>query len=122
MERLSFEKLEVYQKAIKFVDNIFTLSDNFPHKLQSSLGDQLRRAGLSITNNIAEGSDKKSGRDKVKFYSYALDSARECISMLTIVGMRGIIMPMKASDLRENCITICKMLRKLIDSVDCKKP
>ncbi len=113
----SFERLEVYNKAINFIKSIFNISDGFPVKLQYSLADQLRRAALSIVNNIAEGSDKRSAKDKRKFYEYALDSARECIPMLTVASSHALINANTESDLREKCTVICRMLRKLIISV-----
>lgn len=113
----SFEKLEVYKKAINFTNSIFNICNNFPNKVQYSLGDQLRRASLSIVNNLAEGSDKRFPKDKKKFYEYALDSSRECIPMLTISVFQGLIDKNIETNLREECIIICKMLRKLILSV-----
>ena len=113
----SFERLDVYRKALKFTDTIFDICNKFPNNIQYSLGDQLRRAALSIVNNIAEGSDKSSLKEKRKFYEYALDSARECIPMLTIVALHGLIAKDFEGNLREDCTVICKMLRKLILSV-----
>ena len=110
----SFEKLDVYQKAIDFIDTIFNVSKRFPY----SLGDQLRRAALSIANNIAEGSNKRFPKDKKKFYEYSLDSARECVPMLTISARQRLITQEKHEKLREDCTVICKMLRRLIQSVN----
>ena len=117
MEEFSFERLEVYQKAIDFVNNLFAICDKFPQRLQYSLADHLRKTGISIVNNIAEGSDKRSLNEKRRFYEYSLDSVRECIPMLTICINRGIIISSNHDKLREDCIVICKMLRKLIQSV-----
>ena len=112
MTEFNFEKLEVYQKALRFVDNCFNICDALDYKLQSSVGDQLRRSSLSIANNIAEGSDKRSAKDKKKFYAYSLDSARECIPVFTVLGMRKIISAEQEGKLRENCAIICKMLNE----------
>jgi len=76
--------LEVYQKAIEFTDKIFNITLRFRKEIQYSLGDQFRRASLSICNNLAEGSDKQTVNSKVQFYVFALDSARECVPMLTL--------------------------------------
>ena len=54
--RFDFEKLETYQQAFRFNREIFKRSLKFYRLLQSSLGDQLRRAALSILTNVAEGS------------------------------------------------------------------
>ena len=113
----SFERLEVYNKALNFINTIFSISNKFPNKLQYSLGDQLRRASLSIANNLAEGSDKGSAKNKRQLYGYALDSARECIPMLTVCFKQDLISKNEHSRLRDDCTIICKMLRKLIQSV-----
>ena len=113
----NFEKLDVYNKALNFIYSVFDISKRLPYKFQSSLGDQLRRASLSIVNNIAEGSDKISSRDKKNFYSHSLNSSRECIPMFTICLNQNLINKSEYDKLRDDCTVICKMLRKLIDSV-----
>jgi len=112
-----FEKLEVYQLGIEFVDKIFEITESFPSYLQYSLGDQLRRASLSILNNLAEGSGKKSPREKNRYYEISLDSARECIPMLTIALRRKLIKEETHSLLRDSCSRICSMLFRLKSTV-----
>ena len=115
--RFNFEDLEVYKRALLFVNNIFSLCDTMPYRLQSSLGDQLRRASLSIVNNIAEGSDKVSLREKKRYFMYSLDSARECIPVLTVCKLRAVVNEEEEGRLREECKIICRMMNKLIKSV-----
>jgi len=116
-KEFSFERLEVYRRGLAFVKEIFNLTSKFPKIFQFSLGDQLRRAALSIINNLAEGSDRISKRERKKFYEYALCSARECIPMLSLSGAQGLINDSELAKLRNDCIIICKMLRKLIQSI-----
>lgn len=111
-----FEHLLVYQKSLKFVNRVFDLSGTFARHLQFSLGDQIRRAALSICNNIAEGS-RKSGRAKVQFYNYALDSTRECIPMIQIAYDQGQMDEEKVAELRRDCVEISRMLYGLIQAV-----
>jgi four helix bundle protein len=113
----NFEKLDVYNKGLDFIYSVFDISNKFSYRYQSSLGDQLRRASLSIVNNIAEGSDKISPRDKKNFYSHSLNSSRECIPMFTICLNQNLINKSEYDKLRNDCTIICKMLRKLINSV-----
>jgi four helix bundle protein len=47
-----FERLEVWQKAIDFANALFDIADALPQRYQFSLGEQLRRAALSIPTNI----------------------------------------------------------------------
>ena len=55
-----FEKMIAWQKAADFVDKAFEVADRWPQRYQFSFGEQLRRAALSITNNLAEGSRRRT--------------------------------------------------------------
>lgn len=112
-----FENLNVYQKGLKFVNAIWNLSDGLPSRVQYSLGDQLRRAVVSIVNNIAEGSDKRTAKERIQFYRIALSSARECVPMLTICREQEYMTHTMYDVLRANCLELCRMLRGLINSV-----
>ena len=114
--KFSFEKLEVYQKVLEFTDKVFNITLGFRKEIQYSLGDQFRRASLSICNNLAEGSDKQTKNAKIQFYRYALDSARECIPMITLSLKQRQITDNISDDLRSRCIHICNMVSKLIKS------
>ena len=59
-----FEKLEVYQKSVDFAETIINLTDEFP-KRYYFLTDQLNRASLSISNNIAEGNGRFTKKDRL---------------------------------------------------------
>ena len=111
-----FERLEVYQRALEFTDNVFNFTKNFNHALQYSLGDQFRRAALSICNNIAEGSGKQTTNAKVQFYGYSMDSARECIPMISLSLKQKQIEEKNYNYLRQECKEICNMLGGLIGS------
>lgn len=49
-----FEQLEVCQLAVRHAVRVFEITEQFPHRVQSSLGDQLGRSSVSVANNIAE--------------------------------------------------------------------
>jgi len=112
-----FERLHVYQLALQFLDHLFNLADTLPARLQSSLGDQLRRAALSITNNIAEGNDKKSKREKAQYFSRASDSARECVSMFNVLRMRHLLDDRFWKALRSEGRRITSMIRGFVDGL-----
>ena len=79
-----FERLNVYQKSLDFIDNIFKVYKKIPYQLRRPLGDNLIRAGLSITNNLAEGNGKRSKNEKNRYFGISLDSTRECISVFNV--------------------------------------
>ncbi len=113
-----FEKLQVYKEGLQFVKNIFKISSDLPRNYQFSIGDQIRRAALSIVNNIAEGSGKIYKKEKSQFYRISLNSARECIPMLTLLEQEKIVEEKYIIDLRKECIYICNMLGKLISCLN----
>ena len=113
-----FERLTVYQKAMAFVIDIFRLTRGLSAEYRYSLADQLRRAGVSILNNLAEGSGKVSKKEKAKFYKTSLNSARECIPMLTVLVKENQISEQLHQDLRQDVIHISNMLGKLIASLE----
>lgn len=112
-----FERLNVYRTSILNFRSILALTKSLPRDLQFSLADQLRRAALSISNNIAEGSGKESKKEKAYFYSTALHSARECVPMLTILFEERIINQNDYAQFRRIIVEITSMLRGLIGSV-----
>lgn len=108
-----FEKLKVYEASLEFIKRIFKITKDLLRDYQFSVADQLRRAALSIVNNIAEGSGKLSKKEKSQFYRTSLNSARECIPMLTILSKEELILEVDYNNLRERCIYVCNMLGKL---------
>ncbi len=113
-----FERLKVYQLALKFCDLVFATCKKFGHQYKRSIADQLERASLSITTNIAEGCGKKSRREKIKYFSYALDSAKECIPCLSVAHRQKQMSDEDNEKSRDLCTSICRMLAKLIQSVE----
>jgi four helix bundle protein len=76
----NFEKLDVWQKAIEFADFIYTDTRSFPPDERFGLTAQLRRAAVSISSNIAEGSSRHSKADFVRFIEIADGSVFEVVS------------------------------------------
>lgn len=74
----SFQDLIVWQKAHKFVLNIYSITNKFPKEEMFGLTSQLRRASVSIPANIAEGFKKKSKLVKARFYNISRGSIEEC--------------------------------------------
>ena len=108
-----FEKLNVYQKTLVFIDDIFSVYYHLQHDLQKALGNNLIRAALSVANNIAEGNDKASKKERSRYFSISSDSARECVSVLIVLQRQNKINPQKYSSLRAKAREITSMLKKL---------
>lgn len=116
--KFDFEKLEVYQLALEFLSELFKVYRKLPKDLQYSIGNNFIRAGLSISNNLAEGSGKKSKKEKARYYSTSLDSTRECISMINVLLREKLIDKETYLILRQKGKRITSMISGLINSLE----
>ena len=82
-----FENLETWQKAIDFADLVYKLTRNFPDDERFGLTSQMRRAAVSVSSNIAEGSSRFSRDDFARFVEIATGSLFEVVSQASI-GLR----------------------------------
>ena len=112
-----FERLDVYQKTLELVGAIFRITRGLPREYQYSIADQLRRASLSILNNLAEGSGKLSKKEKGQFYKTSLNSARECIPMFTVLMRERQLTEQAHRAVRQDVVHIANMLGRLIASL-----
>lgn len=86
-----FESLEIWQVAIEYADRIYDLTMEFPREELFGLSSQLRRASISVSANIAEGSLSDSNKEFKNFLNYAIRSIGETISELVIAKKRKYI-------------------------------
>ena len=91
MEESNFKKLIVWQKAMDLVDEVYALQRGFPKSEVFGLGDQLRRAVVSIPSNIAEGNGRTSLKELVHFLSIARGSVYEVVTQLIVAKRQGLI-------------------------------
>lgn len=91
MKRNSFRDLEAYKEAKKLVRDVYVLMQKFPREEQHALCNQLRRASISVTSNIAEGSGRVSRKEKVHFIEISYGSLMEVLSQLDIAADLGYI-------------------------------
>lgn len=110
----SFERMIAWQKSIEFVDEVFDISDRLPQKYQFSLGEQLRRATLSITNNLAEGSGRGTSALQRNFYDIAKGSMFEVMSILAVIHKRKLINDVDLDLLRTRAKEIVSIIFGLI--------
>ena len=107
-----FEKLNVYQKALDFADEIHNISQAFP-KGSWYFVDQLGRASVSISVNIAEGNGRFHKNDRFNFFRIARGSAFECVPLLDLCRLRKWLADNDHQRLRAQLIEISKMLSGL---------
>ena len=91
MEVFGYRKLIAYQKAKEVVKRTYKLLKKFPDEERFAMCDQLRRASVSVTSNIAEGVNRFSLKDKARFIEIAYGSLMEVSSQLEIAEELGYI-------------------------------
>lgn len=74
---LSHKKMEVWKTAMKILKEVYVISKKFPDEERFNLTSQIRRAALSISNNIAEGSARISKAEKKRFFEVSRSSLVE---------------------------------------------
>ena len=105
-----FEKLEVWQRALDFSDQIYRITREFPTDERFGLVNQLRRAAVSIAANIAEGTGRQSDRDFVRFIEIAYGSLLEVVSRLKISERQKFIEKESMDSLMESADQLARML------------
>ncbi len=83
-----FERLEVWQMALDYVDLMYSISEELPSKEQYNLASQLIRAATSITLNIAEGSTGQSDAEQNRFLGMAIRSLMETVACQRLIARR----------------------------------
>ena len=84
MLNLSHKKLDVWKLGIELVKQVYDLANNFPKEELYGITNQIRRAAVSIPNNIAEGSARISNKEKCRFYEIARSSLVEVDNLLEV--------------------------------------
>jgi four helix bundle protein len=109
----NFEKLDVWQEAIQFADLVYRLTGDFPGEERFGLTNQMRRAAVSISSNIAEGSSRVSRTDFARFVEIATGSLFEVVSQTTIALRRKMIGQNKYNEIYAAAEKQSKMLSGL---------
>ncbi len=113
----TFEDLDAYKKARALVVDIYRLQETFPKEERYALGDQVRRAAISITANLAEGSGRKSIKEKIHFIEISFGSMTEVYCELQLASDLGYIKEEQLRKLRPQFTDIAKMLSGLSNSL-----
>lgn len=113
-----FEKLVAYEKAVAFAGRVHQELETANTANLPGLADQLSRAAISISLNLAEGHGRWHPGDKRKFYFIARGSIFECIPLIQILKMRERIGEQVYQELYESLVQLAKLVSGLIKSVD----
>jgi len=87
----NFEKLDVWQRAIEFADLVYSITARFPNDERFGLTNQMRRAAMSVSSNIAEGSSRSSSVDYARYIEIAAGSLFEVVFQASVGRRRNFL-------------------------------
>ncbi len=108
-----FEKLDVWQKAIAWIRDVYATTATFPDAERYGLSAQLRRCAVSVASNIAEGTGRATDADFVRFIEIAYGSLMEAVCQCQIAADLGYIVAGTHEQLRSEAAAIGRMLTGL---------
>ena len=114
MKIKSFRDLRVWVLGKEIVKDIYRVTGSFPKEEIFGLTNQMRRAAVSITSNIAEGFSRPSYKDKAHFYSISLGSTTELQDQLLIAKDAGFLSEKNFSVAEAQSVSVHKLLNGLI--------
>ena len=113
MRKFSFEKLDVWQLSRKMAKTIYKLSQQFPDEEKYGLTSQIRRAIISVSSNIAEGSSRQSGIEQARYTEIAYGSLLEVLNQLILASDLGFISIEEVNKQRPSIEELVNKLYKL---------
>lgn len=111
MNTYSFENLEVWKKSRELVLCVYRIQSTFPSFEKYSLGDQLRRAVVSVPSNFAEGNARYSTKEQIHFIEIALGSLMEVYCQLTLAYDLNYITHDQLKECDEKIKEVSKLLK-----------
>jgi four helix bundle protein len=91
IRQYGFEKLSVWQNSRKLVKEVYMMTKKWPAEERFGLCNQVQRAVVSVSSNIAEGASRTSNKDQGHFYQTAYASLMEVLCQLTLCLDLGFI-------------------------------
>ncbi len=108
-----FEKLDVWHRAIEFADSVYSVTRQFPNDERFGLTSQIRRAVVSVSSNIAEGSGRVSDKDFARFIEIAYGSVMEVVSQAEIAHRQHLLSEEHRTRLKQQANELARMLSGL---------
>lgn len=110
MFKFSFEKLDVYEHAMKLIASVYSLIKRFPDEERFGLCNQLRRAIVSVPSNIAESCGRISYKEKTHFLEIAYGSLLESYCQLQIAVQLQYITEDELQSIRQQFFNVSNLL------------
>ena len=120
-EESGYQKLQIYERSYKAALGVYKMTEGFPKEERYSITDQMKRASLSVTLNIAEGYAKRESQAEFKrFLMMSVGSANEMSVLIDFAKDLGYIGEERYMKAAREYDEISRMLNSFIASVDKK--
>ena len=106
-----FESLDIWKLSLDYADKLYDVAYLFPSEERFALSDQLRRAAVSISNNIAEGSGSATNKNFSSFLDISIKSSLETVNILFLARKRDYITEKERQFLYNDAEILIKKIR-----------
>ena len=110
MNKFRFQDLRIWQLAIEIADELFDIADALDKRGLHRFAEQLRGAGMSMSNNIAEGSGSSSRKEFKQFLNVARRSTFENANVLILLQRRDLITKESMERLLNKLDSLCRQI------------
>lgn len=109
----TYEDLDVWHVSMDLAEQIYILTRKLPIEEKFALGDQMRRAVVSIPSNIAEGQSRASTGDYIRFLRFAKGSNAEIHTQLLL----GVRLGYFTKEQIEKPVSLCGRIKRMLNSL-----
>ncbi len=106
-----FESLDIWKLSLDYANELYDIALKFPTEERYALGDQLRRAAVSISNNIAEGSGSATNKNFLSFLDISIKSALETVNILYFAQKRNYLTEQERAKYYQMAESLIKSIR-----------
>lgn len=110
MVKFRFQDLKIWQLSIEIADELFDIADDLEKRKLFRFAEQLRVSGLSMSNNIAEGSGSSSKKEFQQFLNFARRSVFENANILIVLNRRNLVPTIKMNQLFERLEVLSRQI------------
>ena len=117
MAKFRFQDLKIWQLAIEIADALFNIADDLEKRKLFRFAEQLRASGMSMSNNIAEGSGSHSKKGFRNFLNIARRSTFENANILILLEMRNLVTFKQKDEILTKLDKLCRQITNFIKSL-----
>ena len=110
--KFRFQDLKIWQLAIEIADELFDVADDLERKKLYRFAAQIRSAGMSMSNNIAEGSGSSSKKEFTQFLNMARRSTFENANILILLERRNLVSADVSTKISDQLDHLCRQITK----------